>query len=574
MEMRQHRRRLWIGLASCAITPPMVYLALLKLTLLRFPFLMAPVQAYMVMALIFLVVLILSSAATFSIGLLAVIWLKKVFRLNAIYICVIGALTGALLGLLLNWAAGLHPTAPPHLPLPNVMNRSLLGAIVMPAWVGLTATVVLCLVSGIPIRSVRRGQEVAGASSPSVFKQRLAFSILVIALSTFMLRPFVAPLLSDEKVAFPNMPRLAPRSVDAKSWDRTCPKEYASPEDPTIELVDTDVAQLAIETSEGDTTAQRELTQFAESGNQLAQYKLGKIFNFGCHDGSGVPKDAARAAHWFELAARQGSAEAASELGLIYYRGELPSKGQASAAYWSQQAETLNHRDAMVVRGQLIRKVIVNGLPAWPPEVKDTVAQTEVLAEQGDAEAQEEMGEMIEQGMAGPIDFALAASWFQKSAMKGNAAAQRNLGLLYMNGRGVARGTTQTLSWLTNAAKQNDAIAAEKLGSIYLFGLSVPKDATAAAHWYSVAAEHGSVAGQGSLATAYMLGRGLPKDDAKAWQWFLIALAHSENVAIFAYDDLRRLRTTMPPGQLLAARQAAREWWKSHSSLSTGSPLP
>ncbi|WP_250634428.1 tetratricopeptide repeat protein [Pinirhizobacter soli] len=573
MEMRQHRRRLWIGLAACAITPPMVYLALVKLTLLRFPFLMAPAQAYMVMALIFLVVLILSSVATFSIGLLAVTGLKKVFRLNAVYVCGLGVLTGALLGSLLNWTADFHTTAMTHLPLPNVLNRSLLGAMVMPAWVGLTAAVVLCLVSGIPIRSVRRGQMVDGALSPSVFKQRLAFSVLVVALSTLMLRPFVAPFFLKEKLAFPNMPTAAPRSVDAKSWDRTCPKEYASPEDPTIELVDTDVAQLAIETSEGDTTAQRKLTQFAESGNQLAQYKLGKIYNFGCHDGSGVPRDAARAAQWFELAARQGSAEAASELGVIYYRGDLPSKGPALSVYWFNQANTLGYRDAMVVHGQLIRKVIVNGLPAWPAEVKDTVAQTEVLAEQGDAEAQEEMGEMIEQGMAGPIDFALAASWFQKSAMKGNAVAQRNLGLLYMNGWGVTRDTTQTLSWLTNAATQNDAIAADKLGSIYLFGLSVPKDATAAAHWYSVAAEHGSVAGQGSLATAYMLGRGLPKDDVKAWQWFLVALAHSENVAIFAYDDLRRLRTTMPPDQLLAARQAAREWWRSHSSLSSSSPL-
>jgi|GEM_PF-1186881 len=574
MEMRQHGRPLWIGLAACAITPPLVYLALAKLTLLRFPFLMASAQAYIVMALIFLVVLVLSSVATFSIGLLAVIGLKKAFRLNAIYICGLGILTGALLGLLLSQTAGLHTTPTAHLPLPTVVNRSLLGAMAMPAWVGLIAAVALCLASGIPIRSARGGQVADSASSPSTFKRRLAFSILVVALSIPMLRPFVTPLFSKEKMAFPNMPTAAPRAVDAKSWDQTCPKEYASPEDPTIELVDTDVAQLAIETTEGDTTAQSKLTQFAESGNELAQYKLGRIYNFGCHNGLGVPRDVAQAARWFELAARQGSADAASELGVIYYRSDSPSKDPALSSYWFHQANTLGDRDAMVVRGQLIRKVIVNGLSVWPDEVKNAVAQTEVLAEQGNAEAQEQMGEMIEQGMAGPIDFTLAASWFQKSAMKGNAVAQRNLGLLYMNGRGVMRGTTQTLSWLTNAATQNDAIAADKLGGIYLFGLSVPKDVTAAAHWYSVAAEHGSVKGQGSLAAAYMLGRGLPKDDVKAWEWFLIALAHSENVAIFEYDDLRRLRATMPPDQLLAARQAARDWWRSHSSLSSHSPLP
>ena len=43
------------------------------------------------------------------------------------------------------------------------------------------------------------------------------------------------------------------------------------------------------------------------------QYALGVLYN----QGQGVPRDAARALHWFELAARQGSTDAQLELGVL-----------------------------------------------------------------------------------------------------------------------------------------------------------------------------------------------------------------------------------------------------------------
>jgi TPR repeat protein len=572
MEIHQHRRPLWIGFVASAITPPAAYCALARITLLRLPSLMAPAQAYRVMELIFLVGLIFSSAMTFSIGLFAVAWLKKQFRLNAIYVCATGALTGALFAFLLRRGAELRTTATMHVPLSPALNSSALGAMAMPAWVGLVAAAALCLVSGIPVRSVCREQMRDDEPGQSASKLGLAFAILVFALSALVLKPLVAPLFSTNKMAFPNMPATARRAVDAKSWDRTCPKEHASPDDSTIEPIDTDVAQLVIQTKDGDTTGRRRFTQFAEDGNELAQYRLGMIYDAGCHEGLGVPQDTTQAAHWLELAFRQGNAESASALGVLHQRGDLLPKDQALAVYWFNQANTSGERNTFVVRGQLIRKVVVNGLPEWPAQIRDVVAQTRTLAEQGNAEAQNEMGEMIERGMAGPVDFTQAASWFQKSAMQGYAAGQRNLGILYKNGVGVSRGTTQTLSWLTNAANQNDAMAAYELGNIYRFGALVPKNLAAAAHWYSVAAEHGSVPGQGALATLYAQGDGLPKDDAKAWQWFLIFSAHDQDVGI-SYDFMGQVEPTITPGQLLVAKQAAREWWKSHPLLTSSLPL-
>ena len=567
METLQHKRPLWIGLTACAFTPPVVYSALTWFTLLRLPFLMATNQAVEVIALIFLVCLVFSLVMTFSIGLIAILVLKKMFRLSAVHVGVIGALAGALFGFLMHRGAQLRAAATPHLFMAPALHGSALGAVTMPAWVGLVAASALCLVAGIPVLSVHRDQVVDGVSSPPSRKPSLIFSMVVIVLSALALTPLVTRLSTVRHSASPYVAMTAPRSVDAKSWDRTCPKKYASPEDSTIEPISTDVAQLALQTSAGDTTALRKLTQFAAAGNELAQYKLGGIYNTGCHESFGVAEDATQAAHWLELAARQGNMEAASALGILYSRRELPLANKEMSLYWMKQA--IASDGSVTVNGQVIRKVLVNGLYDWSPETKGVVAQTRVLAEQGNAGAQNDMGEIMQYGMAGRADFTQAASWFEKLAMQGNASAQRNLGFLYKNGEGVAHNTTQMLSWFTNAAMQNDARSAYELGNIYRFGIAVPKNLNTAAHWFAIAAEHGSVRGQGELAAAYALGEGLPKDDVKAWQWFLISLAHDKGEALFSYDTLRQLGTTMPPDQLHAARLAARAWWEGHPPLPT-----
>lgn len=571
MEMQQHRRPLWVGLIACAITPPAVFSVLTELMLLRAPILLVIPQSHRLVELVFLTGLIFSSAMTFSLGLIVLLWLKRIFRLNMIYVCAAGAMTGALFGYLLGRGEQLRNQAAFHIPSPPVFNGMTLGTIETSAWVGLLAAVVLCVGSGIPMRSVR-WRQVEGGLSKSVFgKLNLVFAITVIALSALVLTPLVTPLFSPNKPALPNFPNHPPRSVDPKSWDRTCPKSFASPDDPTLSSVDTDIAQLWIETGNGDTTALRKLTQFAESGNALAQYRLGALYDTGCHDGIGIAKDAIQAAHWLELAARKGNFDAASRLGVLYQSNDGMPKNLALSGYWFNQAVMSSEGNSFVARGQLIRKVAINGVPQWP-DVTNIVSETRVLAERNNAEAQYDLGEMFANGMAGRVDFTQAAFWYQKAAMQGNAAAQCNLGLMYKLGRGVPQGTTQTISWLTNAAMQNDTMAAYSLGEIYQFGEHVPKDLSTAAHWYSVAASHGGVRAQGALADMYARGDGLPKDEAKALQWFLIFYAHPN--ATGSWTDVRQLEAGMTPDQKSQAEQAARDWWKNYASLAGSTLAP
>ncbi|MCH5292250.1 MAG: sel1 repeat family protein, partial [Treponema sp.] len=60
-------------------------------------------------------------------------------------------------------------------------------------------------------------------------------------------------------------------------------------------------------------------------------------------------------------------------------------------------------------------------------------------AERGDAEAQNELGEMYYDGEGVEQDYDKAFDWFLKSAEQGNASAQMRLGFMYWCGEGVAQ---------------------------------------------------------------------------------------------------------------------------------------
>ena len=62
------------------------------------------------------------------------------------------------------------------------------------------------------------------------------------------------------------------------------------------------------------------------------------------------------------------------------------------------------------------------------------------LAEQGNAEAQNELGTLYEQGLGVPEDYAEAMKWYARAAEQGEAAAQNNLGATYESGKGVRAG--------------------------------------------------------------------------------------------------------------------------------------
>lgn len=119
-------------------------------------------------------------------------------------------------------------------------------------------------------------------------------------------------------------------------------------------------------------------------------------------------------------------------------------------------------------------------------------------AEQGDAEAQFNLGCMYDDGEDVPEDDTEAVKWYRKAAEQGHAGAQNNLGYMYEKGEGVSQEYTEAVKWYRKAAEQGDAEAQCNLGEMYKDGKGVQQDYAEAVKWYRKAAEQGKANAQGA----------------------------------------------------------------------------
>ena len=189
------------------------------------------------------------------------------------------------------------------------------------------------------------------------------------------------------------------------------------------------------------TAAERCFREKAEAGDAAAQWWLGASYQYGV----GAEKNHRQALHWYRLAARQGSQPAQDMLQAL--------SGQARERQLEQHL--LEH------------------------------------AEQGDAQAQYEVGRRFWNGDGVDQDHKQAADWFDRAARQGLAAAHCALGLCYERGDGVEQDMWQAAAWYQWAAQQDDAEAQLRLSECYEKGRGVPKDKEKAAEWLYKAAQHG-----------------------------------------------------------------------------------
>ena len=73
---------------------------------------------------------------------------------------------------------------------------------------------------------------------------------------------------------------------------------------------------------------------------------------------------------------------------------------------------------------------------------------------------------MYVKGQGVPQDYAEAVKWFRKAADQGDADAQNNLGQMYITGQGVPKDDGEAIKWFRKAADQENAVAQEKFGAI------------------------------------------------------------------------------------------------------------
>ena len=175
---------------------------------------------------------------------------------------------------------------------------------------------------------------------------------------------------------------------------------------------------------------------------------------------------------------------------------------------------------ARLLRGTLVLLVFLSNfvsvsssLGAEPPNL----AETRSLAEQGDAEAQFNLGSIYKKGKGVPKDLVQSVEWWRKAAEQGLAVAQSNLGNAYATGEGIPKDTVKAVEWWSKAAEQGSAEAQSNLGVLYANGEGVPKDAVKAVDWWRKAAEQGYAQAQFNLGLMQKKGNGVPKDAEKGF---------------------------------------------------------
>jgi uncharacterized protein len=120
-------------------------------------------------------------------------------------------------------------------------------------------------------------------------------------------------------------------------------------------------------------------------------------------------------------------------------------------------------------------------------------------------------------------DFATALGLLQPLADQGNADAQTNLGVLYEKGQGVARDYRKAVRLYRLAAQQGHPDAQFNLGVMYYKGQGVAQGYGEAARLFRLAAEHGNAAAQSNLGFMYEKGQGVAQDFLRAHMWYSLA---------------------------------------------------
>ena len=81
------------------------------------------------------------------------------------------------------------------------------------------------------------------------------------------------------------------------------------------------------------------------------------------------------------------------------------------------------------------------------------------MAEQGDKDAQYNLGSIYETGFGVNVDLKEAVKWYTKAALQGHQIAQLKLGMMYYLGKGIEQSTIKGNKWLREAAKSGNTLA-------------------------------------------------------------------------------------------------------------------
>lgn len=287
------------------------------------------------------------------------------------------------------------------------------------------------------------------------------------------------------------------------------------------------------------------------------------------------PRDAAKAAEWFEKAAKQKHTEATYQLAKLYESGNGVKQNKLAAFENNLIAAEKGHPGAQYAVGL----AYFRGAPQ-DPQGKCTHRYLSDDPNYGKGNYFDRFDTPF---CLADKDSVAAALWWQRAAEQGHADAQFQLARLYVYGEGVATDKNKSAQWLEKAAGQGNAEAQYILGVAYETGDSVPKDASIAAKWFIKAAIQGQQLGQWNIARLYTTGDGIEQDKVLAYAWANLAASNpqggpdqtslatklrtllEQGMSRAEISEAQRISSSWKPGQTLKRESARSEGGAGHT---------
>lgn len=166
-------------------------------------------------------------------------------------------------------------------------------------------------------------------------------------------------------------------------------------------------------------------------------------------------------------------------------------------------------------------------------------------AEQGNAEAQHQLGMIYANGNGVDLDYTTAFNWINKAAGQGHRQALRTLAWLYANGFGTEQNDNKAQQLIIQLAEAGDPKDQYFLASLYQSGLyGMETDSKQMVFWYYQSAQQHYARAQYALAKIILKGVDLEPNDEMAFQWLSLADINGHKKA---GEELRKLMQKLPP---------------------------
>ena len=251
------------------------------------------------------------------------------------------------------------------------------------------------------------------------------------------------------------------------------------------------------------------LEKAAEAGDVNAQYQIAQCYM----EGKGVAKSEEKGVEWLTKVAEGGNADAQRQLALCYRDGRGIAQSNEKYFFWiekvadGEKPETQLDLAKAYYVGDGVKKDL-NKARFW----------AEKSSAKGNLEAEYLLAKWAYEASPNSPD---ALQKLMKVAEKGNPEAQNAIGQAYLNGKGVTKSEEKAIEWLEKAAAKGSAEALYTMGNFYFYGNSplIGKFYKKAIEYYTKAAAKGDANAQRQLSVCLYNGIGGTQSYRDAFNW-------------------------------------------------------